>query len=116
MSVHNTLHFRFIESYTHQQNIGIVYFYRPQRSCEGYVFTPVCHSVHRGGGWVCPSACWIHPPGQTPPADGYCYGWYASYWNAFLYTHVPGRDLQSVSKLETQLSFINFSPPVACKT
>ena len=25
-------------------------FYRPQRSCEGYVFTRVCHSVHGGGG------------------------------------------------------------------
>ena len=25
-------------------------FYRPQRSCEGYVFTRVCHSVHRGEG------------------------------------------------------------------
>ena len=27
-----------------------------------------------------------HPPGQTPPppADGYCCGRYASYWNAFL--------------------------------
>ena len=26
------------------------------------------------------------PPGQTPPAkaNGYCCGWYASYWNAFL--------------------------------
>ena len=24
-------------------------FYRPQRSCEGYVFTRVCDSVHRGG-------------------------------------------------------------------
>ena len=23
--------------------------YHPQRSCEGYVFTSVCHSVHRGG-------------------------------------------------------------------
>ena len=23
-------------------------YYRPQRSCEGYVFTGVCHSVHRG--------------------------------------------------------------------
>ena len=26
-------------------------FYRPQRSCEGYVFTHVCHSVHEGGAW-----------------------------------------------------------------
>ena len=35
--------------------------YRPQRSCEGYVFTPVCQSfVHRGG--VCPIACWDTPP------------------------------------------------------
>ena len=28
------------------------------------------------------------PPEQTPPlppADGYCCGWYASYWNAFLF-------------------------------
>ena len=31
--------------------------------CEGYVFTPVCHSVHGGG--VCPSACWDTP---TPEA------------------------------------------------
>ena len=48
--------------------------YRPQRSCEGYVFTPVCHSVHRGG--VCLSACWdttTPPPSRsrhpTPGAD-----------------------------------------------
>ena len=27
-------------------------FYHPQRSCEGYVFTPVCHSVHRGGEYL----------------------------------------------------------------
>ena len=33
-------------------------YYRPQRSCEGYVFTPVCHSV-RGG----------EVPGQVPPWD-----------------------------------------------
>ena len=43
------------------------YFYRPQRSCgQGNIFTPVCHSVHRGG--VCLSACWdTPPPDQTPP-------------------------------------------------
>ena len=28
--------------------LGSKYFYRPQRSCEGYVFTRVCDSVHRG--------------------------------------------------------------------
>ena len=32
----------------------------------------------------------IHTPGQTPPQadlpeDGHCSGWYASYWNAFLF-------------------------------
>ena len=40
--------------------------------CEGYVFTCVCHSIHRGG--VCPSACWNahpHPPGPkaSTPQD-----------------------------------------------
>ena len=41
-------------------------YYRPQRSCgQGNIFTPFCHSVHRG---VCLSACWdIHPPEQTTP-------------------------------------------------
>ena len=35
--------------------------------------------------WVEPPAN-TPPPGQTPPAkaNGYCCGWYASYWNAFL--------------------------------
>ena len=51
--------------------------YRPQRSCEGYVFTPVCLST----GGICLSACWdttpwdqAHPSGtrhthqeQAPP-------------------------------------------------
>ena len=46
--------------------------YRPQRSCgQGNIFTPVCHSVHRGG----LSACWdatprdYVPPGTTYPRD-----------------------------------------------
>ena len=31
------------------------------------------------------------PPGQThPPADGYCCGRYASYWNAFLLLNIFG--------------------------
>ena len=113
--------------------------------CEGYVFTRVCHSVHRGwypsmpcsGGWYPSMHCrwypsipcsrgvsrptpmgglqaWIqahtqeglqahtqgrglqahtwgrgvsqHALRQTSlrPMDGYCRGWYVSYWNAFL--------------------------------
>ena len=44
------------------------YYYRPQRSCgQGYVFTRVCDSVHRGRG----SPGTTPPPGtrQTPPQD-----------------------------------------------
>ena len=38
-------------------------YYRPQRSCgQGNIFTPVCHSVHRGG------MSEADPPGRhTPP-------------------------------------------------
>ena len=52
------------------------HFYRPQRSCAGYVFTGVCLST--GGGGVCLSACWDTTPPQgadppeadTPPSPG----------------------------------------------
>ena len=87
-------------------------FYCPQQSCEGYVLTPVCLStggVCLSAYWDTPSQS-RHPPGsrppiadipppqqtpypleqtppkQTPPqADGYWCGWYASFWNAFLF-------------------------------
>ena len=54
----------------------IVYLYRPQRSCgQGYVFTRVCDSVHKGGGLP---QCMLgyhhthlpgtrHPPGKEVP-------------------------------------------------
>ena len=61
-------------------------YYRPQRSCgQGYVFTRVCDSVHRGGlqagppgrenppsGRENPPRPGRHPPGQadTPPGQG----------------------------------------------
>ena len=38
-----------------------------QRSCEGYVFTPVCQSFCSQGGGVCLSACWDAPQDQAPP-------------------------------------------------
>ena len=75
---------------------------------QGNVFTPVCQSFCSQGGarqtpprqippgrqtpvdtpWqTTPQAG--HPqadtPRQNPLADGYCCGWYASYWNAFLF-------------------------------
>ena len=89
-------------------------YYRPQRSCgQGYVFTRVCDSVHRGGGSgqgeLPPgrenppppqdqTPPWSrHPPEQTPPprraADSSIRstsGRYASYWNAFLLDKVNG--------------------------
>ena len=44
------------------------YIYRPQRSCgQGNIFRPVCHSVHRGGGGFCLSACWDTPLDTRPP-------------------------------------------------
>ena len=84
---------------------------RPQRSCEGYVFTRVCHSVVTEGGCYPSMHCRWYPsmpcsrrgacscsggapaPGgvETPPppkADGYCCGRYASYWNAFLFNNL----------------------------
>ena len=63
-------------------NLNIIN-YRPQRSCEGYVFTGVClstrewgsASVHAG---IPPGS--RHPPEQTHPPreDGHCCGQYAS--------------------------------------
>ena len=40
-------------------------FYRPQRSCEGYVFTGVCLSTPEG----CLNQCMLgyHPPSRYPP-------------------------------------------------
>ena len=69
---------------------------------QGYVFTGVCDSVHRGG--VCLTTCWdttppreqtsppprADPPGADTPWRRACWeiwstrGWYASYWNAIL--------------------------------
>ena len=76
-------------------------FYRPETKLrKGYVFTPVCHSVHRGGclpqcmlGYTPPQEADTPQEAETPPgsrhtpreADGYCCGRYASYWNAFLF-------------------------------
>ena len=88
---------------------GVMYrcYYRPQRSCGKVMFLHRSVILFTGGG-VCPSACWNttllgrHRPwadtppvqcmlGYTPPlpstcwdTHGYCCGWYASYWNAFL--------------------------------
>ena len=97
--------------WTNRFMIYLQFYYRPQRSCgQGNIFTPVCHSVHRGGLLQCMLG--YHPPGpdptppepdprdQTPPgADApqsrppreaassvrSTSGRYASYWNAFLF-------------------------------
>ena len=75
-------------------------FYRPQTKLQkGNVFAPVGQSFCSQGRSA-PVHAGIHPPGRHPrgrhspgqtsplgrhpPADGYCCGWHASYWNAFL--------------------------------
>ena len=77
---------------------------------QGYIFTGVCDSVHRGGvcsgggrlpggcllqgGGLLPKGCLLLGSGvcsqgvclvETAPRDGHCCGRYASYWNAFLF-------------------------------
>ena len=57
-----------------------------------FLHLSVSHSVHgNGSSWagtpgpVHPPWDQVHPLGQVhPPADGYCCGRYASYWNQFL--------------------------------
>ena len=46
--------------------------YRPQRSCEGYVFTRVCDSVHKGGGCYPSMHCRWYPsmPCSRSPGGG----------------------------------------------
>ena len=70
-------------------------FYRPKRSFgQGNIFTPVCHSVHRGGvpapnfrGGGGVGGCLLQIFGGGPPIFGIRspFGRYASYWNAFLF-------------------------------
>ena len=51
---------------------------------QGNVFTRVCDSVHRRRGGAGRQA--DTPLGRyPPPPDSHCSGWYASYWNAFLF-------------------------------
>ena len=44
-----------------------MYIYRPQRSCEGYVFTPVCLSTGGMGGLPQCMLGYHHPPGADHP-------------------------------------------------
>ena len=72
----------------------ILFTARKRNLGQGNVFTPVCHSVHRGR---CIPACNVclrkgclpHQWADTHPfprhRDGHINGWYASYWNAFYF-------------------------------
>ena len=85
--------------------------------CEGYVFTPVCHSVYRGEEYLgrYTSPCPPLPLGQVhPPRSSACWEIratsrrYASYWNAFLLSYAITRMLATiVSRLfvKSQFSF-----------
>ena len=49
-----------------KRSLGQGNIYRLQQSCgQGNIFTPVCHSVHRGGLPQCMLGC--HPPGADHP-------------------------------------------------
>ena len=51
------------------EQFNLIYIYRPQRSCEGYVFTRVCHSVHGGEVSASVHAGILPPPeDQAPPS------------------------------------------------
>ena len=47
---------------------------------QGNIFTSVCQEFCSQGGCLVPGGVW-----RPPLRDGYCCGWYASYWNAFLF-------------------------------
>ena len=54
--------------FTHEFTCNTEHFYRPQRSCEGYVFTGVCLST-RGGGVSASVHAGMPPPEQSPPGS-----------------------------------------------
>ena len=58
------------EGTPNQRCVVTMYYYRPQRSSgQGNIFTPVCHSVHRGGLPQCMLGC--HPLGLGTPRTTY---------------------------------------------
>ena len=76
----------FLHCFSLKGNVILYHFYRPKRSFgQGNIFTPVCHSVHRGGreyltrypppprDQVHPPRDQVHPPGTryTPPGTRY---------------------------------------------
>ena len=85
--------------------LAVIFTARIRSLGQGYMFTGVCLST---GGCACsggvsapvvpvpgecllPGGCLLWGGGlvETPdPPDGYCCGQYASYWNAFLFSHL----------------------------
>ena len=67
------LSLRNLHALQHEKNMlkHKVNYYRPQRSCgQGNIFTPVCHSVHGGGGMSeADTPPGSDPPGQTHPGS-----------------------------------------------
>ena len=101
MEGHGALKFSMKSYFTFREHTLKFITARKRNLVQGNIFAPVCHSVHRGGTWAgTPSAGppgqvlpWqVHPPAGTPPGSA-CWntvnkrtsGWYASYWNAFLF-------------------------------
>ena len=58
----------------------------------------------RGGAWS-RGFCWGGVPGGDPP-DGYCCGWYASYWSAFLFFLLSSEKIWARYPLSLTLTFL----------
>ena len=88
---------------------------------QGYVFTHVCDSVHRGGLPQCMLGytAWEQTPKtRHPPQSSACWeiqatsGWYASYWNAYLFWNVFTQFAEFSNK--KYLSLKGLEPATSC--
>ena len=107
------MHVEIITLHTCEKDVLIFSFYRPQTKLgQGNIFTPVCHSVHKGEASDSVHAG-IPPP--LPPGSRACWeirstsGRYASYWNAILFRYVVANpclvlfDLKECKQLSSSL-------------
>ena len=60
---------QFLEGASTPEEGAPIYYYRPQRSCEGYIFTRVCLSTG-GSIWAGTPQDQVHPPGTRYTSQG----------------------------------------------
>ena len=87
---------------------------------QGYVFTRVCDSVHRGVGVVSVSVLGVGVglslcPGGVSVMETPCAvmsGRYASYWNAFLFSRILTRSKGKEGTRNQPISVLSRSSPI----